>query len=66
MKGIIVNMKKYVLNTRTSKLHIYGKCCKARNILESDSGYKFYNYEEDVIKENQNYIARCKNCFRNI
>lgn len=57
---------KYVLNIGTNTLHIQNKCCHSKINNENDLNYKFYNFESDVIKENQNYIKRCKICFRDI
>ncbi len=57
--------KKYVLNTKTKKYHIINGCRYSKNYLKSDTYMKEYYSEEDIIAENQNYVSRCKTCFKN-
>ena len=58
-------VKKYVLNVKTKKYHLINGCCHSRNYLKSDANMKEYGTEEDIIKEYQNYVSRCKICFKN-
>lgn len=53
--------KKYVLNTNTNTLHIFNGCYHSRTISPEN---KTYNTEDEAIANNQNYIKRCKICFR--
>lgn len=55
---------KYVLNLRTKVYHIIGGCCHSKQYPKTDKELKEYKAEEDIIKEHQNYVCRCKICFR--
>lgn len=59
--------QQYLLNIKNGTLHIFNthSCYFSKNINRSDTNLKFYNNEDSAIAENQNYIKRCKNCFKN-
>lgn len=57
--------KKYVLNVGTKKYHIIGGCCNSKKYPKNDPNFKEYEKEDEIIKEYQNYVSRCKTCFRN-
>ena len=57
--------KKYVLNIKTTKYHIINGCKNARQYSKNDPNMKEYVAEEDIIAEHQNYVSRCKICFKN-
>lgn len=56
--------KKYVLNIKTKKYHIIGECCHSKNYQRSDPNFKEYETEDKIIKEHQNYVSKCKICFK--
>ena len=51
---------KYILNTKTSKLHIAGYCCYISGY--STPNYKIFNSENDARKDGGNSIGMCKIC----
>lgn len=53
--------EKYVLNTNTKTLHIVN-CCHHSNGLW---GKEFFRTEDEAISKYQNYMKKCKLCFKN-
>ncbi len=49
----------------TKKYHIIGKCCHSKNYWKNDPNFKEYETEDEVIREHQNYVSKCKICFKN-
>lgn len=59
-------MKRYVLNKNTDKLHIIDGCHHSkREYVERDKyTFELFETEDDAISKHQNYIGRCKICFK--
>ena len=57
-------MKKYALNKNTGKLHIIGGCCHSKNVKKTSIDFELFKTEDDAISKHQNYISRCKICFK--
>lgn len=52
-------MKKYVLNTDTGKLHIYGYCTYSNG---KGDNYKYFDSEQEAYEFAGKHINPCKNC----
>lgn len=57
--------KKYVLNVKSKTYHIIGGCTHSKQYSKNSYEMKEYCTEDEIIAENQNYVHRCKICFRN-
>jgi len=52
-------MKKYVLNTTSGKLHIYGYCPHSKGVGEN---YKYFESEQEAYEFAGKHINPCKFC----
>ena len=57
--------KKYVLNLGTKKYHMIDMCCHSKNYRKDDPNFKEYEKEDEIVREYQNYVSKCKICFKN-
>lgn len=57
---------KYILNTGRGTLHYYDtqSCPTSKRFNENDPNLKFYDTEDDVIRENQSHFKKCQKCFK--
>jgi len=55
---------KYLLNTKTKKCHLKDGCHIVRFWKGSASNYKCYETEENIIKDYQQCVSKCKFCFK--
>ena len=58
-------MEKYALNKNTGKLHIVNGCRHSQNAQKFKDTFELFKTEDDAISKHQNYIGRCKLCFKN-
>ena len=56
------NPKKYFLNTKTNKLHIFGKCHHSNSL---PSNIKYFDTENDAVTYAGRAMSMCKICLKN-
>lgn len=55
--------EKYALNLGRGTVHIIRKCRETKRRVPDE--YKRYETYEALVKEQGEYVKKCKNCFRN-
>ena len=57
--------KKYLLNLGTKNYHMIDMCFHSKNYRKDDPNFKEYEKEDEIVREYQNYVSKCKICFKN-
>ncbi len=67
MNKFIPKCTKYIFNIGTGTLHYYNtqSCYNSKHFNPNDTNLKFYNSEDDAIRDNQSHLKKCKLCFKN-
>lgn len=57
---------KYIFNIGRGTLHYYNtqRCYSSKTFNPKDANLKFYNTEDEAIKDNQSHFKKCKFCFK--
>lgn len=66
MREFDAQKTKYILNIGRGTLHYYNtqRCHSSKMFDSKDTNLKFYNTENEVIKDNQSHFRKCKFCFK--
>ena len=67
MKEFNPKYTKYIYNIGRGTLHYYNtqRCSSSKKFNPKDTNLKFYNTEDEVLKDNQSHFKKCKFCFKN-